>query len=52
LIYVKSLKKFTPKYKNNLKKFWWFGKKSYLCIRFRPENGLMAQEEEFFERFT
>jgi len=26
-------------------KVWRFKKKSYLCIRFRPENGVQAQKE-------
>ena len=30
---------------NNLEKFWWFGKKSYLCIRFRSETGVSDTRE-------
>ena len=34
-------------FQKNLKKFWWFKKMPYLCIRFPKE----SLEEEFFERF-
>lgn len=34
-----------------MEKFWWFRKKSYLCIRFRLTTG-KALKKEFLERFT
>ena len=33
--------------KKTSKKFWWFKKSPYLCIRFRKD----SDKEEFFERF-
>ena len=33
-------------------KFWWFRKKSYLCIRFQGTTPDEHQKKEFFERFT
>jgi len=33
-------------------KVWRFKKKSYLCIRFRLKNEVIALKREFFERLT
>jgi hypothetical protein len=35
-----------------LEKLWWFGKKQYLCTRFREKNSEERKKKEFFERFT
>jgi len=52
LIFIKKWKYYTQKSKNSLEKFWWFGKKQYLCTRFRAKIQCGAEKKEFFERFT
>jgi hypothetical protein len=42
----------TKKSKKSLEKFCWFGKKQYLCTRFRPKTWVDGKKKEFFERFT
>ena len=52
LTFIKKWKKYTRKLKIFLEKFWWFGKKQYLCTRFRAKIQCGGMKKEFFERFT
>ena len=45
LIFIKSCKFFGIKLKIFPKKFWRFGKKQYLCTRFRSKAGSGAKKE-------
>ena len=52
LTFIKKWKFYTQKLKIFLEKFWWFGKKQYLCTRFREKISAERKKKEFFERFT
>ena len=52
MLFVNNPENFRLSRKIIVEKFGGYQKKPYLCIRFRPKNGVEHQKEkEFFERF-
>ena len=51
-MFVKTCNFFVLKLKIFPEKFWRFGKKQYLCTRFRSKTRDEGMKKEFFERFT